>query len=95
MIIQGLLFELTCSACPEQYDVFKGDEMVAYIRLRGNHLRVYYPNYGPEAELIYSVSIVDYPMQGAFSSDEQRMFHLNEIAEIINAKRCGEAQAGH
>ena len=27
----------TCGACPEQYDVYEGDEEVGYMRLRHGH----------------------------------------------------------
>ena len=33
-------FKKTCSACPEQYDVYEDDKKVAYIRYRWGHLRV-------------------------------------------------------
>mgnify|MGYP001602130932 CR=1 FL=1 len=32
--ILGLDLEQTCFACPEQYDVWMGDECVGYLRLR-------------------------------------------------------------
>ena len=34
MNINGYELVLTCSACPEQYEVFKEDKQVAYLRLR-------------------------------------------------------------
>ena len=33
-MIEGLKFVCTCGACPEQYDVFDGEEMAGYVRLR-------------------------------------------------------------
>ena len=36
--ILSLIFEQTCAAYPEQYDVWKGDEQVGYVRLRHGHL---------------------------------------------------------
>lgn len=41
----GLRLELTCAACPEQYDVYK---RVGYIRLRHGELRVDFPDCGEE-----------------------------------------------
>ena len=32
---------MTCFACPEQYDIYDGDELVAYLRYRGGHLIVH------------------------------------------------------
>ena len=48
MIIEGLEFKKTCLACPEQYDVFKGDKLVGYVRLRHGGLSCRYPNYEGE-----------------------------------------------
>lgn len=36
--IAGLLFKLTCSACPEQYDVYEKDSKIGYVRLRHGSL---------------------------------------------------------
>lgn len=33
-------YEMTCSGCPEQYDVWDNDTRVAYIRYRWGYLRV-------------------------------------------------------
>lgn len=33
-------FHLTCSACPEQYNAYKGKEYVGYVRLRHGNFRV-------------------------------------------------------
>lgn len=42
MNFNGLRFELTCGACPEQYDVYNGETQVGYVRLRwgGSTLRL-------------------------------------------------------
>jgi len=32
----------TCGACPEQYDVFLGDQMIGYLRLRHGEFRADY-----------------------------------------------------
>lgn len=37
-------FVQTCNACPEQYDVFIGNKLVGYVRLRWGTLRAYYPD---------------------------------------------------
>lgn len=82
--IDGLKFKLTCYACPEQYDVFKGDKQVAYIRLRWSHLKVHYPDIG--GEIIYDFEFSENEMQGCFYTEKQRDFHLKEIAKRINEK---------
>lgn len=33
-VYNGLVFEQTCYACPEQYDVYKDDAIAGYVRLR-------------------------------------------------------------
>ena len=38
-IMANLRLELTCFACPEQYDVYHGDTLVGYIRYRWGHLK--------------------------------------------------------
>ena len=34
LLIDGYRLDLTCSACPEQYDVYAQDTVVGYLRLR-------------------------------------------------------------
>lgn len=36
----------TCFACPEQYDVFEGDEQMGYLRLRHGDFTAEYPDCG-------------------------------------------------
>ena len=38
--------EMTCFACPEQYDVYLEDEKVGYLRLRHGHFRCDVPDCG-------------------------------------------------
>ena len=84
MNIKGLYFYLTCSACPEQYDVENSyGNLVGYVRLRWGTLTCEYPNVG--GEMIYTASIGD-GLTGCFESDEQRMKYLNNIADKILEK---------
>ena len=79
---QGLIFKQTCSACPEQYDVYDRDaKPVAYVRLRWGWLRADCPDCGEET--VYEASIGD-GCTGSFESDEQREHHLKEIARAVN-----------
>ena len=48
ILIHGYRLQQTCSACPEQYDVFANDEIVAYFRLRHGTFRVDVPDCGGE-----------------------------------------------
>ena len=81
MNIKGLYFYLTCGACPEQYDVEDSNgKQLGYVRLRWGTLRCEYPNI--DGETIYTADIGD-GLTGRFESDEQRMKHLNNIADKI------------
>lgn len=79
-------FKCTCSAYPEQYDVFDEDgTKVGYVRLRWGSLYAKYPDiYG---NTIYSH---DFPNdRGSFASNEERMKHLTAIANAIHKRVNG------
>ena len=78
MIIKGLQFTETCSACPEQYDVYKDNIQIAYIRLRWGTLRCEVPDY----TTIYEYNFDD-NFQGCFYCEESRQYHLEKIADLI------------
>lgn len=80
MIIKDLLFEMTCSACPEQYEVYLNDRQVGYVRLRYGVLRVDYPECLDET--IY-VKKIGEEYTGQFESNGQRDYYLNLIADLI------------
>lgn len=84
MKINGLDFECTCFACPEQYDVYDDNGcMVGYVRLRWGYLRCDYPDVG--GERIYGACIGD-GYTGCFENEEQRVYHLKNIADKILEK---------
>lgn len=61
--------EMTSVACPEQYDVFYGDEQVGYLRLRHGVFRCYFPN--SDGEMICEA----YPKgDGLFEYDEREPY---------------------
>jgi len=83
MEIKGLFFHDTCSACPEQYDVYKDGQLVGYVRLRWGGLSCEYPYiFG---ERIYEYAFDD-GYKGCFDDHDERMLHLNAIADAINNK---------
>lgn len=85
MEYNGLRFEMTCGACPEQYDVYKGDKLVGYVCLRWGFLRCDYPDVG--GETIYEHSFAeDDGYKGCFDSDEERDFHLTEISKALTGR---------
>ena len=72
-------FVQTCYACPEQYDGYLDDEMVAYLRLRHGFFYVAAPDVS--GERIYEAYPVD--SDGHFSSPEERDRHLRFAADAI------------
>ncbi len=81
--IKGLMFYKVGEACPEQYEVFKGNKQVAYIKLRYGHLRAIYPNIN--GEVIYEKKYKEI-YKGWFFDDEEKMVELNNIADCILKK---------
>ena len=83
--IDGLLFKLTCVACPEQYDVIDGrGKPAGYVRLRHGHLQVHYPDCQDEVILNEMYEGGD----GTFESEEARLQQLTRIAGVIKAYRA-------
>lgn len=84
MQIKGLLFLQTSLACPEQYDVEDSSgNQVGYVRLRYGRLKCQYPYVG--GEIIYKYDFND-EWLGSFESNEDRMKHLEAIADKILEK---------
>ena len=68
--------KMTCSACPEQYDVFYNDEQVGYLRLRHGVFTCSYPDVG--GEKIYEA----YPKgDGSFDYDERDYYIMKGITK--------------
>lgn len=80
MHIKGLDFELTCSACPEQYSVFLDDQQVGYVRLRWGTVSASLGN--AHGEEIYRHDFND-EWLGIFPDEVSREFHLEKIADCI------------
>jgi len=53
-MINGYELELTSTACPEQYDVFKDSKMVGYLRLRHGYFSAEVPDCG--GKLVYEAN---------------------------------------
>lgn len=76
--------DMTCGACPEQYDAYVGNRQVGYLRLRHGIFRVDYPDCGEET--IYTA----YPKgDGTFHPDE-REYYLTQAREAIFKKEHPE-----
>lgn len=81
--IMGYDLVLTSYACPEQYDVFKGEKQVGYLRLRHGEFRVDAPD--SDGETIYWA---EPDGDGRFEDDERERF-LTEAVQAIAAWEAG------
>lgn len=72
VLIHGYRLQKTCYACPEQYDVFAGAELVAYFRLRHGEFRVDVPDAG--GDTIYTAE----PNGDGIFDDNERVHYLTE-----------------
>lgn len=81
--IDGAVVQLTCPACPEQYDVWRGKQMIGYLRLRHGRFRADYPDCG--GDTVYEA----HPRgDGTFKDAEERELHLRAaVATLKNAFR--------
>lgn len=76
----GLELVLTCPSHPEQYDVFKGEDYVAYYRLRHGEFRVDFSQCGEET--IYESQ----PSGDGYFTNDERLHYLLKSMRILIAK---------
>ncbi len=71
--------ELTCGACPEQYDVLDRatGEKIAYLRLRHGHFRAEYPY--DNGDIVYEADTIG---DGVFEESE-RAIHIGKALLAI------------
>lgn len=74
----GLQLYLTCPACPEQYDVFRNGERVAYYRLRHGEFTIDFPDV--MGECIFEASPNG---DGIFDEDERLKFMTIAMRKLI------------
>jgi len=74
----GLEIKLTCGGCPEQYDVLKDGNKVAYLRLRHGEFSVRHPDASGE-EIMYEEPFGD----GIFNDNERLIYLSKAMREII------------
>lgn len=78
LIINGCTLELTCYACPEQYDVYFQDFQIGYLRLRHGRFTAEYPDVG--GKLAYC----GYPEgDGIFQYSERFLFLREAVDSLI------------
>ena len=75
----SLKFVQTCFACPEQYDAYDGDQMVAYLRLRHGRFTVECPDVG--GTLVYKA----HPKGDGIFDDDERSIYLGHASAAILA----------
>lgn len=82
IIIEGHRLICTCSACPEQYEVFYDatKQHIGYLRLRHGHFRADYPDCG--GDTVYDVHTKG---DGVFDDDE-RMEHLTNAVRALSRR---------
>ena len=73
------ILEKTCSACPEQYDVYLDGTRVGYLRLRHGVFTCKYPD--SSGEIIY----IGYPKgDGIFDDDERDTYIRQALIHIMD-----------
>ena len=78
MNIKGYELEMTCGACPEQYDVFKDGTQVGYLRLRHGWFYAGVPDCSDN--IIYEAT----PKGDGIFEDDEREMYLNEAIKAID-----------
>lgn len=79
LTIGSYRLELTCSACPEQYNVFLGDNQVGYLRLRHGGFTAETPDCG--GKLLFELS----PAGDGIFEPEERLPYLTRAIKAIHA----------
>lgn len=84
-IINGLTFILTSVGCPEQYEIFKDENQVGYVRIRSGWFRIDYPKHKYEkgSKTIFEKQVSVNMLKGQFNRSE-RAYYLKLTADLIN-----------
>lgn len=78
MNIEDIILDLTCSACPEQYDALDKDgNCIAYLRLRHGAFTVECPDVG--GECVYHAN----PQGDGIFEDDEREMYLDAAKQAI------------
>ncbi len=78
--ILGCRLELTCRACPEQYEVFRGHRQMGYLRLRHGWFYASYPDCSED--FVYQ----DYPNGEGDFCDYEREEYLTAAVTALLAR---------
>lgn len=74
----GLEIKMTSGACPEQYEIFKDGQQVAYYRLRHGEFTVDFPNVTGEEIMCESPN-----GDGIFDNDERLTYLTKAMRKVI------------
>lgn len=80
--VNGCFLIKTCSACPEQYDVYKGMVQIGYLRLRHGWFYADYPDCG--GETVFEGTPKG---DGAFEDDERDKYLSAAVDALLEAHR--------
>ena len=75
--LMGCTLQMTCGACPEQYDVFRNGSQVGYLRLRGGTFRAHHGECG--GPKVYESETEG---DGSFE-DSERLEHLTKAVTAL------------
>jgi hypothetical protein len=92
IIIDGCRLIMTCSVCPEQYEVFDENtrDQIGYLRLRHGWFRADAPKCG--GETVYEA----YPIgDGCFDNDDERIEYLTKAVRAIQEHRRQHTEENH
>jgi hypothetical protein len=82
LTINGYKLICTSCGCPEQYEVFKDDKQVGYLRLRGGVFRIDYPDI--DGFKLYE-KIFDGELYKGNFEDEERAYYLSLAIYFIES----------
>ncbi len=83
MTVNKLRLIMTCRGCPEQYDVYLGEDKVGYLRLRHGFFRAEW-----HGEVVYSSGTRG---DGSFE-ERERSYFLNRACEAILKRLAGQEE---
>ena len=85
VIIDEFVLQLTCFACPEQYDIFVQGKQVGYARLRGGQYTVSVPECSDD--IVYYKDFMDDGWKGCFDNQKERLEYLTAGCNEIRKRR--------
>lgn len=82
----GFDLQLTCSACPEQYDVFFDGNKAGYLRLRHGRFTLEYP------DCMEELLLDEYPDGDGMFEQQERLVFLTKALRAIQARMKEDSQ---